>query len=1595
MVADTGAKCSCISSAQVTQLEKQLGTTFKRSPSTLQLVSASGDKLEARSLVHLPLQIESRFLVWPFQEVQNLESAPLAGVDLLRQLDAQMDWDKGVVRVPQPAEIALVAAHDMEIAPLQAGLLRVTALQRNTSIRCPNVLGVCLPDGDAEVYEGIVQTDYNAATTVSVPNHSSIRRLIHKGDIIAALEPTCEESWQNPKEAINAIMADTISPVYRPHSNQQQQQPQAAAAHRPPPPERARRLLHLLNIDAPAQHIAEYRDLLLQFHDVFSLDEMDIGQTSIMQHDIALKSDDPVHVKQFRVPLAQQQFIQKRIQELAELNLIEPSTSPYNTPMFAVPKKAMPGEPIKYRLIQDLRALNAVTKQDKHSICDVRACLDRIGARKATVFSSIDLRSGYYQMGLTERSRPLTAFTVPPMGKWQWRVTTMGLTGAPASFCKLMEEVMAGLDQVLLYLDDLLCASTSHQTHLPELRQCLVRLRRAGLKINPEKSNFGAASVQYLGHTVSKDGFTIGEHKFHAIKNFPEPTTPKKVRQFLGLASFFRQLIPSFQADAGHLTQLLTPAVAWRGGPLPPRAKHAFISLREKLLRRPVVAFPDPALPFTLATDAAVGDERNPGGLGAVLTQEVDGAPRVIAYAARSLKQNEKGYSAFVLELQAVLWAIEHFSAYLKHTHFTVLTDHKPVEKLSKANQKTLHRLHEKMNEYPCEIVYRQGLANVVADALSRNPPVKHPVAAAAAQGDHVAQAQKLHPVMQEAAKLLHDGAALTPPPPHWPKSLQRVADRLCLRQGLVAIADPQGLFEQARIVIPPAARDHILINAHSHRLAGHKGVEKTTDAVQRRFWWPQWRRQIADFVQQCPVCQSTKPPPGFPQQQQPSMHPIKPSDKPNFRVHADLFGPLNSSEQGNKWVLTMTDAFSKFVRLIPLPNKEAETVARAIFTHWVCVLGPMHTLITDQGREFNNAMHETLLAHMGINYKTTSAIAPSVNGQAEIFNKSIAQYLKAFLVEGDQWEGLLGPMALAYNSAIHKATRFSPAYVLFGQEPRRPALDPLEASNTKESWAQRQLLQTQQAWATVHQRLQEREETMMKQQKASTNFSPMPGERVLLYFPLTARAKQGFNPKLIPAWAPATVLEALGPATFRVRPMGANKKDTIVRSGRLRPFHPRTIGPAQPPPPPPPATARATAQHQKRRQEIPPPAPAAARPQPAQQRRRSTQIAPPPPPIQHHMTTRAKAKCAPNLDYIQHAVNQYPQPTPSQRKLASELAPQPAPSQRKLASELAQPHTATFHQLASSLAHLPPTSQATLANKLARLPAASKAELASRLTQLLSLALPIPMSYKRRAQLRRLYPHQLDITAYCPPYVKERIQDPEIPPFPSVPHLPAPPPDPTPPPSSSSSGNSTPSTESNTWSYPTDNSTPDPPGTPTLPGPPQKLSQPSTPGFSTSRRSLFFSTPPSTPQQGTSSSQQQQQQPGYHGIPTGTQLARTPPGHWRLQQQQQPQQYGAIPTGTQLPRTPPTGRWSREAGSLRPSPPAPTPPSAPPEPAQHARWSRDAGSLRRSPATPPQPPEGSQQQPRPSGSRFSRVKARLAPWMPPAADRRRKPPPT
>ena len=281
---------------------------------------------------------------------------------------------------------------------------------------------------------------------------------------------------------------------------------------------------------------------------------------------------------------------------------------------------------------------------------------------------------------------------------------------------------MEGLEGTITYIDDVLVHSPTHQQHLQDLEGCLQRLQEHGLKLNLDKCIFSGSRIPYLGFMLTPEGVLPGDDKTKAVREFAMPTNVRKVREFLGLVNYFRHMIPHHALYTGHLSKLTSSKNPWEGGLLPEAAQQAFLHLKKVLCSQPVLGFPKKGKPFFLHTDAATGDKDNPGGLGAVLTQEdEEGKEYAVAYASRSLKDHEKNYGAFLLEQKAAVWAMDHFDVYLKGRKFDLFTDHRPLTALSTRQQKTYTRLQEQLCDYDFELKYRPGKENVAPDALSRN----------------------------------------------------------------------------------------------------------------------------------------------------------------------------------------------------------------------------------------------------------------------------------------------------------------------------------------------------------------------------------------------------------------------------------------------------------------------------------------------------------------------------------------------------------------------------------------------------------------------------------------------------------------------------------------------------------------------------------------------------------------------------------------------------------------------------------------------------------------------------------------------------------
>lgn len=455
-------------------------------------------------------------------------------------------------------------------------------------------------------------------------------------------------------------------------------------------------------------------ELCAQYSDIFHLPDDQLTFTSALDHQIKTNNDIPVHTKSYRFPECHKKEVETQIGKMLDQNIITPSSSPWSSPIWIVPKKIDSQGQRKWRIVIDYRKLNDITVGETYPIPQISEILDQLGNSK--YFTTLDLTSGFHQILISAEDAPKTAFSVP-QGHYQFNRMPFGLKNAPSTFQKLMNNCLSGLQgtRCFVYLDDIVIYSHDLTSQINNLKAVFDRIRNFNLKLQPEKCEFLRKEVAYLGHVISENGVQPNPEKTKAVSEFPIPQSPKDIKSFLGLVSYYRRFIPDFAKLAKPLTCLLKKDVLfkWQN-----EQQLAFESLKNKLVSAPILAYPDFSQTFLLTCDASNY------AISAILSQGTIGQDRPIAYASRTLNKAECNYSTTEKECLAVIFGTKVFRPYLYGRRFTVLTDHKPLEWLFKCKDpgSRLIRWRLKLEEFEYDIKYKKGKINTNADALSRFP---------------------------------------------------------------------------------------------------------------------------------------------------------------------------------------------------------------------------------------------------------------------------------------------------------------------------------------------------------------------------------------------------------------------------------------------------------------------------------------------------------------------------------------------------------------------------------------------------------------------------------------------------------------------------------------------------------------------------------------------------------------------------------------------------------------------------------------------------------------------------------------------------------
>nr|XP_027228496.1 uncharacterized protein LOC113820359 [Penaeus vannamei] len=615
---------------------------------------------------------------------------------------------------------------------------------------------------------------------------------------------------------------------------------------------------------------SQLTDILRSFPRLYTGNKHTVGTVPGIEHRIHTDANVPVCVRQWRLPQSTKEIIKQECKTMLQQGVIEPSTSPWSSPVVLVKKKDG-----SVRFCVDYRGLNKVTTPDSYPLPRIDELMDSLSGK--TWFTVLDSRAAYWAISVHPEDRPKTAFT-DGNRLYQFRRLPFGLSTAPTTFQRTMDIVLSSVlgRHTLAYLDDVVVASTSFEAHLNHLKETLGLLENAGMKLNLHKCEFARQEVKLLGFIVGRDGIRPNPDKVLAIAAMKRPRSARDIRRFLGACGFFREC----EIRVGDAAQ------------------QAFDTLKEALVRAPVLRLPDFDRPFEVHTDAS-GQA-----LGAVLLQrEADGTPHAVAYWSRVLKETETRYPIIDLEALAVVEAIRIFDPYIYGRCFTVWTDHSPLTYVFSRKTKStrLSRFAHELSDYNFTLHYKQGASNYVPDLLSRPPgePIRSPDYACPV-GNSVADPEPNPDTpLLEVPPSVQD-QQMQEPQPHQMPNLTTLASQQMREQQLQDPVCTDLIAWLERRITPGSSTSN----------GSPSGALRTYQNLCNNWFFPNMLHLARTYVASCETCQRRKAPVvRAPMQGHP------PSKAPLEMVSADLMD-LRRSAQGFRYVLSIIDHHTRYLQL-------------------------------------------------------------------------------------------------------------------------------------------------------------------------------------------------------------------------------------------------------------------------------------------------------------------------------------------------------------------------------------------------------------------------------------------------------------------------------------------------------------------------------------------------------------------------------------------------------------------------------------------------------------------------------------------------------
>ena len=734
--------------------------------------------------------------------------------------------------------------------------------------------------------------------------------------------------------------------------------------------------------------------ILKEYKDVFE----GLGHIGICSSFVVNPDHTPVQHAPRRVAVTLQKEVKEKITEMEKKGIIQKVKEPTDW----ISSMVVVAKPGKIRICLDPRDLNKAIQRPKYQMLTLEEVLPRLS--KAKVFTTLDAKDGFYQIGLDEASSKKTTFWTP-FGRYRYLRMPFGISLAPEEFERRLHEQLSGLDGVEILRDDILVAGygdtqeEAEANHDENLKKLLDRARKANLKLNSKKMNLKKQQVKFMGHVITQDGLKPDPDKVKAVKNMPKPKCKQEALSLLGFINYLAKFLPKLSEVAQPLRNL-TRANAqfiWSR-----QHDKAFEDMKKLVIQHPVLKYYDIGEEVTLQCDAS---ER---GLGATLMQK--GQP--VAFASRTLSTTEQRYAQIEKECLAIVFGCEKFSQYIsRRDKVTVESDHKPLQSIFKKSllhaPMRLQRMMLRLQRYNLDVVYKPGSQMFVADHLSRaflsetepddedvhvfalELETMDPLSTVKISSESLPRLQKTtdeDPVMQTLKNTILVG---------WPDRKEKVPlniqeywnfrEELTLHNGI--------LFKNQRVIILRAMRPELTNRAHS----SHQGIDACIRRAKDVVFWPSMSKDIQEAVEKCEVCAEF--------QNNNSKQPMQSHEipgRPWSRVSSDLF-TLNSRDY-----IVLVDSYSDFIEVGELRSTTSSDIIRFLKQQF-SRHGIPNVLVTDNGPQFSSSEFTTFSSTWEFKHVTSSPTHAKSNGKAESAVKVVKKmFKKAHRDSKDPWLALL-----------------------------------------------------------------------------------------------------------------------------------------------------------------------------------------------------------------------------------------------------------------------------------------------------------------------------------------------------------------------------------------------------------------------------------------------------------------------------------------------------------------------------------------------------------------------------------------------------------